>query len=264
MSPAMHLPASRHPSREGRRLAHGLGTLAAIALTAASAYGCGGSGASKLPVAEVGGNVITKAMFDHWIVITAVRDYELYPRRSVPRGVVPDPPLYSACIAHLRATAGKLGAPPRSASATELRQHCAQQYQILRQQVLSSLITAEWLISEGQALGMKASSTEIKHKSEQIRKSEFSSEAAFRKYLAYTGETLSDQLFRARVKAVSAKIEERLTHEGSTSQSQQRIFSTFSEQFPKKWAARTSCRPGYVVANCRQYRGSSAPEANLP
>lgn len=252
---------SRRARRRAPRL---LGLFGAIVAAVVGVCGCGGAGASDVVVARVRGNVITKAMFDHWMGITAVRDYEPYPRGPVPRGVVPDPPSYRACIGHLRASLGKPGEPPRSATATALRQRCAQQYAMLRAQVLQSLITTEWVIGEGEELGLDPSGAEIERKSRQIRHSEFASEAAFRAYLKYTGETLADQLFRGKVKAVSAKIERRLEGEGRTLKARQQAFAAFSRRFPRRWAARTSCRSGYVVPDCREYRGPSAPEAILP
>jgi foldase protein PrsA len=44
----------------------------------------------------------------------------------------------------------------------------------------------------------------------------------------------------------------------------QRRLAAFTVSWRSTWKARTSCRPGYVVRECRQYSGPDAPEASLP
>jgi hypothetical protein len=41
-----------------------------------------------------------------------------------------------------------------------------------------------------------------------------------------------------------------------------RALSQFAAAFVRKWTARTSCSPGYVVAKCSEYRGAHAGERN--
>jgi hypothetical protein len=42
-----------------------------------------------------------------------------------------------------------------------------------------------------------------------------------------------------------------------TGQLQHRTLAAFAERWRARWAARTSCSPGYVVPNCRGFRGSA-------
>jgi foldase protein PrsA len=44
----------------------------------------------------------------------------------------------------------------------------------------------------------------------------------------------------------------------------QRRLAAFTASWRSTWKARTSCRPGYVVRECRQYSGPDGPEASLP
>jgi foldase protein PrsA len=44
---------------------------------------------------------------------------------------------------------------------------------------------------------------------------------------------------------------------------QSRTLARFVGAWRRKWIARTSCRSGYVVQKCRQYRGTKAPEDAL-
>ncbi len=63
--------------------------------------------------------------------------------------VVPEPPEYTACIAHLQASA--LGTRQRPTRRAELKTECEQQYKSLLQEVLGFLISSEWVLGEAPA-----------------------------------------------------------------------------------------------------------------
>lgn len=203
------------------------------------------------------GHVITKGTFEHWMRVTASRDYELQPRHPVPSWTLPDAPRYTACIAHLKATAGTLASAPPGTSEASLEKLCEQRYEALRQQVLGSLISGEWLIGEGEALGLTATEKAIERRMERARRNQYRSEAEFQRGLDFTGETIADQLFRSKIKVFSEAIERRYTGRGASAL--RRLISGL----PKRWASKTRCRPGYVVPNCRQYKGPIPPEIQL-
>ena len=50
---------------------------------------------------------------------------------------------------------------------------------------------------------------------------------------------------------------------GSESPQQQAEFARKGEGFPKKWIAKTSCSPGYVVPNCKEYKGPLPPDPRI-
>ncbi len=216
---------------------------------------CGGS-ASTAPVIEVQGHTISQADFSHWLSVTAIRDYELQPQRPVPHWVLPSPPPHTACVAHLRGG-------PHGLSATEARAQCERQYRELRQQVLYDLTSAEWIISEGEDLGIKVTAAEVKKRSEQVKRNLFPSNAAFQIYLRYTGETARDQLFRSEIKLYEAKQEARELAELQSGRIRQQDLARRTEAFLHKWTARTNCEPGYVIANCKQYRGHAIARMTL-
>ena len=80
------------------------------------------------------------------------------PRRApgAKKSVVPEPPNYTACIAHLkddRAANRRKGqnAAHRSAAQETVRT----QYKTLQQEVLGFLISSQWVIGEAKSLGVK-------------------------------------------------------------------------------------------------------------
>lgn len=234
-----------------------VGAMAAGAVMIGAA-GCGGSGAV---VARVGGKPITKASFDHWMAVYAVKDYESTPEKPVPKGVLPDPPSYQACIAHLAAIAPhSVGVTPPTPG--QLKAQCAHEDAALREVTMGALITAEWLIGEGEARGLKARPSEILKRTERLRKSDFANNKAFERYLKYSHETFADRMFRSKIKVFSEKIEHELTANTSRKAGGEAI-AKFSINLTKKWAAKTHCEPHYIVPNCQNYKGHIPPEPRL-
>lgn len=114
-----------------------LGIAGALATLVA---GCGGG---EAVVARVGGHAITKAALAHWMAAMA------------PEHVVPDPPRYTACIAHQRDLAPEVGV-------SELREECERQEQALEQQALGFLISSRWLLSEAATRGVEVPAREVR------------------------------------------------------------------------------------------------------
>ena len=102
-------------------------------------------------------------------------------RRAKP--VVPVPPNYTACIAHLRRTAAKPAKGQKPPTEAQLKSQCEQQYKSLQQEVLGFLISSQWVIGEANSLGVKISDKEVKKQFEKIKSQQFPKAAEFEKFL---------------------------------------------------------------------------------
>src|SRR5438445_2979554 len=120
-----------HARTRIRRFAVVIGLLAIGLPTAAC-----GSGDPSVVVARVGSHVITKATLDRWTAIEGVLAYQLNPTRPVPKGVVPDPPSYTACVAFLRAHPQASASASAHATAAQLRAACKARYEVLQRHML--------------------------------------------------------------------------------------------------------------------------------
>jgi hypothetical protein len=208
----------------------------------------------------VDGETITKGAVAHWLHIIAVRDYELKPTRPVPTWVIPDPPAYKECTDHLAGTARPSSPRTRAYYRTE----CKQEYERLKQQTLDFLITGAWFIQEGRARGMRETDQEVRKRVARALKAEFGGLGGFARDRKFIGETYADEMFRSRFKIYSEKMEVAFkTASGRTPTQRGRIFTAWVEAFPKKWAAHTTCSRGYVVPDCREYKGSEQPHIQL-
>jgi len=240
----------------------GATTLAICGLTACG----GGGGDSDRVVARItGGGTITKADVEHWMPVEAVVLYQEYPTKPVPEGVVPDPPTYTACVAYLQTSQQKLVESGPKPSTTQLKNKCAAKNKELKELTLNTLIVWNWTIDAGLALGMKASDAEVKARFNEGKQRYFPKGEEFANYLMWTGQTVSDIVFRSRVQVFEAKLLKDLEaiqkNTGLTAQQKREALAKFMQALPpgKQWAAKTTCVKGYVVSACKQYNGPLEP-----
>ena len=87
----------------------------------------------------------------------------------------------------------------------------SKQGQALKQQVMQFLVSSDWIEGEANERGLTASSTEIQKQFVQTKKQSFPNEKAYKKFLASSGQTLQDLLFRVKLDVLSNKIREDVT-----------------------------------------------------
>jgi foldase protein PrsA len=181
-----------------------ISALGAVFFVIAGLSACGGIPGNA--VVQVGGSSITKPTFEHWLAVASASS------SATPgaKPVLPIPPEYTACIAHLRAIAPKPAKGQSAPTTAQLKSQCEQQYKSLQQEVLGFLISSEWVIGEANDLGVKVSDKEVKKQFEQIKNQQFPKTAEFEKFLASSGQTVSDLLLRVKLNLLSSKIQAKI------------------------------------------------------
>jgi foldase protein PrsA len=208
--------------------------LGAVFFTGLTLTACGG-GIPGNAVVSVNGTSITSQTFNHWLqVASASSAASTATGKTPPKPVVPDPPTYKACVAHLEATAPKPAKGQPAPTAATLKAQCEQQYTTLKQQVLGFLISSNWVIGEANELGVKVSDTEVKKQFNQIRTQQFPKEADFQKFLANSGQTISDLLLRVKLNLLSSKIQQKITKDAGKKPTQAEI-SAYYEQHKSQY-----------------------------
>ena len=207
-----------------------IAALGAVLLTGVTLTACGSSGIPSNAVVSVDGTPITSATFNHWMTVAASSSAaSTTPGQTAPKAVVPDPPAYTACIAHLEATAPKPAKGQAKPTTAALKSQCEQQYTALKQQVLAYLISANWVIKEAAERGVKVSDAEVQKQFNQIKTQQFPKEADFQKFLASTGYTVSDLLLRVKLNALSSKIQAKVSKEAGKKPSQKEIAAYYEQ-----------------------------------
>jgi foldase protein PrsA len=188
-----------------------ISALGAVFFVTAGLAACGSSGVPSDAVVQVNGTPISTAAFNHWIEVAATSTTG----GTGSKPVVPVPPDYTACITHLAATTPATKGSPAPTNA-QLKSECATQYKSLQQEVLGFLITSQWVLNEAKALGVNVSDAEVKKQFGTIKNQQFPKAAEFEKFLATSGQTVSDLLYRVKLNMFSAKVEQKILKAKST------------------------------------------------
>jgi foldase protein PrsA len=217
------------------KLSGQIAALGAVFITGLTLTACGGGGIPGNAVVSVNGNPITNASFNHWMAVAANASAGAAAAgQTAPKAVVPDPPTYQACIAHLEATAPKpVKGQPKPTPAT-LKTQCEQQYTSLKQTTLAFLISGNWVIGEAGEQGVKVTDAEVKKQFNQIKNQQFPKEADFQKFLASTGYTVSDLLLRVKLNLLGSKIQQKVSKNAGKKPSQKEI-SAYYEQHKSQY-----------------------------
>jgi foldase protein PrsA len=197
--------------------------LSAAALLCAGLSACGGIPSDA--VVQVNGTPITKDTFNHWIAVAASSSSAAATTTTTgAKPVIPVPPNYTACIAHLQVTAPKPAKGQAKPTAAALKSQCETQYNQFKQQVLPYLISSEWVIGEAAERGVKVSDEEVKKEFNKIRSGSFPHEADFQKFLTRTGYTVSDLLLRVKLNLVAQKIEKKVSEKSKVTTAQAQAY----------------------------------------
>lgn len=210
-----------------------ISALGAVFFAVLGLAACGGGGIPGNAVVQVGGNPITKATYEHWLSVAAASSSAAVPGKTAPKPIVPDPPNYTACIAHLEATAPKPAKGQAKPTAAQLKTQCEQQYKSLQQEVLGFLISSAWVLGEAESKGVKVSDAEVKKQFEQIKTQQFPKPEEFKKFLASSGQSVSDLLLRVKLNLLSSKIQQKVSKEkGTATQAQiSKYYNEHKSQF---------------------------------
>ena len=121
-------------------------------------------------------------------------------------------------------------------------------------QALGFLITSEWVLGEAAARHVEVSEAEVKQRYTQLVHESFPKAGSLKKYLAKSGETEADLLARIKVELLASKIAAKVTA-GKSSSQRTALLSAFEKNFHEHWKAYTDCKAGYVMEDCKQYKG---------
>ncbi|HUA12668.1 MAG TPA: peptidyl-prolyl cis-trans isomerase [Solirubrobacteraceae bacterium] len=189
-----------------KRLARPIAALGAVFFACIAFAACGGVPSDS--IATVEGNAIKNTTFDHWLQVAATTSAGQIGGAPV----VPMPPSYGACIAHLESVQSKAkGVKPKTHE--ELKKQCETQYESLKKEVVNYLISSEWVLGEAKNLDVKVTDSQVHKEFEKIRDTQFPSTAEFEKFLKSSGQTVSDLLLRVKLNMLSQKIQHKVLTE---------------------------------------------------
>jgi foldase protein PrsA len=178
--------------------------LGAVLFVIVGLTACGGGVPGNAVVNVDGSSAITKAAFAHWMAVASSSG------ATGEKAVVPDPPDYTACIAHLKATTAKPAKGQKAPTEAELKKQCETQYKSLQHEVLGFLTSSAWVLGEANTLGVKVSDKEVHDQFLKIKRQQFKKPEEFEKFLKTSGQTVSDLLLRVKLNMLSQKIQAKI------------------------------------------------------
>jgi foldase protein PrsA len=178
--------------------------LAALAVGLAVLSGCGNDVPSGA-VAKVGDSTITQEEFDKWLSTAAKGNAQ------GGTAAVPDPPDYEKCVA----AKAKTPVPKDQKKPTDdaLKKQCKSEYDALKKEVMQFLIQAEWVQQEAADQDIKVTDAQIKKSFEDQKKQAFPNEKQYNQFLASSGMTEEDILFRVRLDQLQQKLTQKVTED---------------------------------------------------
>lgn len=190
--------------------------LCAFFVVTAVLAACGGGGIPGDAVVKVGDSTIKKATFQHWLEIAAISSQGAQDPTAAAKGIkpkvtIPDPPAFKACIANKVKTAPAPAKGQPTPNAAQYKTQCKSEYEGLRDQVLQFLISSEWITGEASDQSVKVTDQEVQKQFNTTKKQSFPKEADFQKFLASSGMTLNDLLFRVKLDTLSNKLRTKIT-----------------------------------------------------
>ena len=178
--------------------------LAALAVGVVAIAGCGNDVPAGA-VAKVGDSTITQEEFDKWLSTAAKGNAQ------GATAAVPDPPDFEKCVA----AKGKTPVPKGQKQPTDdaLKKQCKSEYDALKKEVMQFLIQAEWVQQEAADQDIKVTDAQIKKSFEDQKKQAFPNDKQYKQFLATSGMTEDDILFRVKLDQLQQKLTQKVTED---------------------------------------------------
>ena len=177
---------------------------AAAALGIGVLAGCGNDVPAGA-VAKVGESTISQDEFDKWLAI-AVKG-----QGQAGAAAVPDPPDFKKCVAAKKKTPVAKG--QTRPSDAQLKKQCKTEFDNVKREVMQFLIQAEWMQQEAEEQGIEVKDAELKKALEDQKKQAFQNDKQYEDYLASSGMTEQDVLFRVRLNQLQEKLVKKVTED---------------------------------------------------
>ena len=119
---------------------------------------------------------------------------------------------------------------------------------------LGFLISAAWLAGEAKAQGVSVSEAEARQRLAKLKQQSFPKAGSLAKFLARSHETEADLLGRVKIELLESRIAAKVAA-GKSAAQRKSVLAAFQQAFERRWKSRTTCKPGYVMEDCSEYKG---------
>jgi hypothetical protein len=218
---------------------------------------CGGS--DGITHIQGSSETITKPMLDHWMRADVATDFRANIGTKAPTGLAAEPANQSECAQAAKTVIPRSYTGQSKLTDAEIAQKCHQLYIAIRNQAMSYLLSAQWTKLEAKELGVRLSEPELHKEFLRSRKETYGNQATFLKYMRERRLVLSDVLYlltrNILVTRILPKFEARVKHAGGG----EKVYAKLALVRYHGLIAKTSCKAGYVMEDCKEYREPPTP-----
>lgn len=125
---------------------------------------------------------------------------------------------------------------------------------------LGFLITSSWILGEAAKRHISVRNGEVHKRLANLEAKSFPKAGATRAYLRRSHQTTADLQARVKVELLQGRIAEEVT-KGKPKTQHEAVLAAFERHFAAHWKALTSCKPGYVMEDCKEYKGAPEPQS---
>lgn len=255
---------ARH--RRERQLSALVVSACAAVLAVMALAGCGGGGGEEATgatasegenaVAIVEGSPISHETLRHWMLAMTGGDFFEVAGKPALAGLVSEPARYDTCVSDARELMGKRDA----AIGTDARliRKCRQLYSAIKQQALGFLISSRLKIGEAAVHKVVVTESEVASKLTALQRERFSQPGQFAEFLRERRWTPSDERYLVKLNLLSAGLQQVLQRE-IRGKSREEL-EMLTKETMTRWREKTTCRPGFVIPQCKEYAAAEAPK----
>jgi hypothetical protein len=124
----------------------------------------------------------------------------------------------------------------------------------IKAQALAFLLSVQWTTLEGEEQGVRVSDAEVRKDFERFSREYYKSEANQRKYLAERHWVVADVLYQIKRNMIANRLAPKLRAAAEKSGGGEAAYTRLALAHNRTLVSKTSCKPGYVVPGCKEYR----------
>jgi hypothetical protein len=221
---------------------------------------CGGGGGNdSLAHIEGSSATITKPMLDHWMRVTVASDFRSVIGTKAPIGLASEPANYGECAEAAKKVSKRSFTGKLRLSDAEISRKCHQLHQVVLEQALGFLISSQWEALLAKEQHVSVSDAELHREFLRYRKEAYKTEAKYQTYLAEHRLVLSDVLYQLRRSVYVTRILPKFKAKVNAAGGGLKTYAKLAFERHDRLVAKTTCKAGYVMEDCKGYRAPAKP-----
>jgi hypothetical protein len=226
---------------------------------------CGSSGGGSLVHIKGSSATISRPMLDHWMRVLVAGDFRAVIGTKAPLGLASEPANYGQCAEAAKKVSKRSFTGKLKLSDAEISSKCHQLHQLVREQALALLISAQWEALLAKEQGVSVSDAELHREFLRYRKEAFGSEAKYQAYLAERRLALSDVLYQLRRSVYVTRILPKFKARVNAAGGGLKTYAKLAFERHDMLVAKTTCEAGYVMEDCKGYKApaKASPSPNV-